>query len=108
MQSCSRKCQLFSAWGVNPGGKAAPVRPCLARLKSCPFKTLPPDVHHRSRSWHKIRLADVMTLFLPRHYPSNEFNQLFIRSTAAHEFVHIVIPNGKKTSPNLAIGSNSN
>src|SRR5438477_4853022 len=86
MQSQGRKCHLFSS----------------------SKRTLPPDMHHRPRRRHKIRLANMVTLFLPSDNAANECNQLLVRSTPEHQFVQIVIPNGKKTSPNLAIGSNSN
>src|SRR5438046_2506615 len=84
MQSQGRKCHLFSS----------------------SKRTLPPDMHHRPRRRHKIRLANMVTLFLPSDNAANECNQLFVRSTPEHQFVQIVIPNGKKTGPNLAIGSN--
>src|SRR6478672_5490316 len=60
---------------------------------------------HRPRRRHKIGLANMMTFFFPCDYPTNELNQFFIRGTTTHQFVQIMIPNRKKTSTNLPVGS---
>jgi hypothetical protein len=42
------------------------------------------DVHHRPRSGHKIRLADVVALFFLVHHSADEISELRVTCPVAH------------------------
>src|SRR5579863_4812199 len=70
-------------------------------------RELSPDVHHGPRRRHKIRLADVMTLFFSENHTANELRQFFIRCPALHLRVQIVVPDREQAGANLAIGGDA-
>ena len=64
---------------------------------------LSPDVHHGPGSGYEIRLADVVPRFFPADNVANKIRHFVVGGAAAHQFVQIVVPYGKKTGSNLAV-----
>src|SRR6266404_4086022 len=89
--------------------------PLLARLEVVPFPVLPtdpsrylsPDMHHCPRRLNKIRLADVVARFFSLDNPTDELHEIVIRSSAAHQFMQVVVPNGEQAGANLAVGGDA-
>src|SRR5262249_51637335 len=50
------------------------------------------DMDHSSGGGDEIRFADVVTLFFSLNYIANELFQLFIRRSAAHQAIEVMVP----------------
>src|SRR5579862_5416011 len=65
------------------------------------------DVHHRPRSRHKVRLANMVTRFFFLDHSADEVGQFFIRRATTHQLMYIVVPDGKQAGPDLSVGSDA-
>src|ERR1700736_1268625 len=65
-------------------------------------------MHHGPGSRHEISLSNMVPLFFSLHHATNELRQLLIRSSAAHQLVQIMIPDGEQAGANLAIRGDAN
>src|SRR6266567_3451382 len=64
-------------------------------------------MHHRPRSRHKVRLADMVPFFLLRDHAPDELRQLIVGGSAAHLRVQVVIPDRKQAGANLAVAGDA-
>src|SRR5436190_7728372 len=65
-------------------------------------------MHHRPRRAHEVGFADVVALFFLAHNIADEIRKLVVGGAATHQFVQIVVPDGKQAGANLAVGGNAN
>ena len=65
-------------------------------------------MHHGARGGHKVRLSNVVTFFFLGDYSADEVRQFFVTCAAAHLRVKVMIPDGEKTSANLAVAGDAN
>src|ERR1700728_4349144 len=65
-------------------------------------------MYHGPRCRHKVRLANMMPLFLLRHHAADEIRQCFVACAASHLRVQIGIPDREQAGASLSVACNSN
>ena len=73
----------------------------------CGILTLSPDMHHRPRRRHEIRLADVVAFFFLLDDSADEVFQLFVCGSSLHLRVQVVVPDREQAGANFAVAGDA-